>query len=45
MPSLFESCSTLIGGRDWGANWGTALQDCGCQPRSGIEGAFQMAVL
>ena len=30
MPSLFESCPALIGGRDWGANWGTALQDCGC---------------
>jgi hypothetical protein len=30
MPIPFESYPTLIGDRDWGANWGTALQDCDC---------------
>ena len=42
---FFESCLTRIGGSNWGANWGAALRDCGCQPRSRIPGAFRAAVL
>src|SRR6202035_1202855 len=28
-PSLVDSCPAAIGGRDWGANWEEAWQDCG----------------
>jgi hypothetical protein len=26
-----DSCPACIGGRDWGANWEEALQDCDCR--------------